>query len=212
VDGGPAITLVPATTYLGHLAVVDFVALLDGRALVTSTQRIVARDGWQAFRSANPTTVADVLARVTALPHLAPALHRHLEQFPSLDSGLSRTEQQTLEAVAAGARTIRDVFMEAAINRENPFFFGDAGFLFHIAPLARSSRPLLLVEGGSFSSETLATLDLEVHLTEAGQRVMRGVLDRVAYSGIDRWLGGVRVQGSGPVWRWDASRDAIRFV
>ncbi len=212
VDGGPAVTMVPATTYLGHIPAAEFAALFHGRQPVTSTQRIAARDAWQAFRSPNPTAVGDALARVTALPHLAPALRRHLEQFPSLDNGLSRTEQQTLEAVADGPRVLGDVFIEAGIDREDPFFFGDAGFLFHVAPLIRSSQPLLTIEDGSLDTSSLAMLGRAVTLTDAGTRVMRRALDRVAFCGIDRWLGGVRLHGNGQVWRWDASRDRIRFV
>jgi hypothetical protein len=46
-------------------------------------------------------------------------------------------------------------------------------------------------------------LDDEVRLTETGESVMRGARDRVRLNGIDRWLGGVHLEGPDAAWRWD---------
>jgi hypothetical protein len=56
------------------------------------------------------------------------------------------------------------------------------------------------------------TLERSMALTADGDRVMRGELDRVAFCGIDRWLGGVHLEGHGPVWRWDEQRQTVRLV
>jgi hypothetical protein len=213
VDSGPRITLVPTTTYLGHLPASVYPGLFEARRIVTSAERIAARDAWAAFRSADPRAIQDLLPRVTVLPHLGPALTRHLEQFPSRRNGLSRTEQQTLEAVAGGLSGLGQVFI-ATQQREEAFFMGDAGFIFHIDSLIRSHRPLLnTVETlAPFSPYDLRSLDLNVALTSLGQSVLAGESDRVELCGIDRWLGGVYLSGNGPVWRWDSERRALRFV
>ena len=49
-----------------------------------------------------------------------------------------------------------------------------------------------------------------IALTPAGRDVLHGDADRDALSGIDRWLGGVHVQGRGPAWRWSARAGHAR--
>jgi hypothetical protein len=43
--------------------------------------------------------------------------------------------------------------------------------------------------------------DGTIALTAAGRDVLQGEADRVKRCGIDRWLGGVHVQGHGRAWR-----------
>jgi hypothetical protein len=200
-DGAALVTAVPGDEYLGGQPASRFAGLFAARAEVTSSQRVAARDAWDAFRSSDPRAVVDGLTRVTVLPHLAPALRRHLQQFPSLENGLSRTEQQTLEAVARGVTRLKDVYAAANHAREEAVFMGDLAFLFHIQPLARSARPLIT----AFASFADA-----IELTDDGRRVLECQSDRVALCGIDRWLGGVHLTGNGPTWRWDATRGTVR--
>ncbi|MPY90871.1 MAG: hypothetical protein GEU99_23525 [Luteitalea sp.] len=42
-----------------------------------------------------------------------------------------------------------------------------------------------------------------ITLTDTGRAVLACDVDRVARCGLDRWLGGVHLQGTGPTWRWD---------
>jgi hypothetical protein len=213
IDGGPRVTIVPAATYLGHQPASDYPALFNGRRDVSSAERIAARDAWGAFRLADPRAIVGVLPRVTVLPHLGPALRRHLEQFPSVATGLSRTEQHTLEAVASGVTRIGDLFA-ATQQREEAFFMGDAAYLFHITSLIRSHRPLVKTADAlaPFVPSHARSLDLHVALTTLGSSVLSQDSDRIELCAIDRWLGGVHLSGNGPVWRWDADRQSLRFV
>jgi hypothetical protein len=133
---------------------------------------------------------------VTDLPHLPAALMRHLQQFPSVRTGLSRTEQQALEAVARGLSRLQDVFVQANHNSEEAVFMGDAAFLSHLRGLTQGPRPLV-------RATLPLTLDADIALTDDGRRVLAGDADRVTLCGIDRWLGGVHLRGRGPVWRWN---------
>jgi hypothetical protein len=213
VDGGPRVTIVPAATYLGHQPASDYPALFERRRDVSSPERSAARDAWAAFRSADPRSLIDALPRVTVLPNLGPALRRHVEQFPSTRNGLSRTEQQTLEVVARGVTLLRDVFI-ATQEREEAFFMGDSGYLFHISSLIRSHRPLLKTTDARapFVPSDMQTFDLRVELTTLGAAVLANESDRVELVAIDRWLGGVHLSGNGPVWRWDGDRQSLRFA
>jgi hypothetical protein len=60
--------------------------------------------------------------------------------------------------------------------------------------LTTTSPPLLAENDGALS------------LTAEGRDVLDGRADRVELCGIDRWFGGVHLQGHEVAWRWDASR------
>jgi hypothetical protein len=45
-----------------------------------------------------------------------------------------------------------------------------------------------------------------LRLTAAGRAVLDGRADRVELRGVDRWLGGVHVDGT---WRWDPERSVL---
>jgi len=235
LDGGPLLTAVPGDDYLAGLMPglkpgpagtlqpesarvvrtgsagpgfspgTRFSQLFASRCEVTSSQRLAARDAWDAFRSEDPRAIVDVLQRVTDLPYLPAALRRHLQQFPSVRNGLSRTEQQALEAVARGASRVRDVFMQANHQSEEAVFMGDAAFLFHLRGLMQGPRPLV-------RSTSPWTIDSDLTLTDDGRRVLAGYVDRVTLCGIDRWLGGVHVSGRGPAWRWHQARGTVVHV
>jgi hypothetical protein len=202
LDGSPRVTAVPSNDYLGVQPASRFTGLFAARTEVTSAQRLAARDAWAAFRSSDPRTIVDVLPRVGELPHLQFALARHLEQFPSMQNGLSRTEQQALEAIGSGVTSVREIYRASHHGREDAIFMGDAAFISHIDSLLRSSRPLL--RAGRPTRPL--TLDDDLSLTTDGQHVLENRLDRVRACGIDRWLGGVELKGTGPVWRWDTDR------
>ncbi len=208
LDGGPRLTAVPDDDYLGYQPAARFPELFAARREVTSSQRIAARDAWNAFRSEDPRAIVNVLQRVTDLPHLPAALRRHLQQFPSARNGLSRTEQQALEAIARGVTHLRDIFTQANHSSEEAVFMGDAAFLFHLRGVVRGPRPLLSradpLRQRTSAREARAALSMddELTLTDDGRRVLAGDADRVSVCGIDRWLGGTHLRGRGPVWRW----------
>ena len=213
-DRGPVVTAVPDDDYLGTQPAARFAGLFAARRQITSAQRLAAHDAWDAFRSADPRAILAVLPRVTVLPHLGPALQRHLQQFPSIDDGLSRTERQALEAIAAGHSLVKRVYVAANHEREDAVFMGDLAFLFHIRALADSPRPLIASAAGHppLTLMDASALDEVVALTDDGWRVLDGRADRVALCGIDRWLGGVHLTGHGPVWRYDPAAATVRVA
>ena len=216
VDRTPLVTAVPGDDYLSPQPAARFAGLFPARREVTSAQRVAAHDAWEAFRSNDPRAIVAALPRITALPHLAPALVRHLQQFPAIENGLSRTEQQTLEAIARGVTLVPDVYVAANHDREEAVFMSDAAFLFHTHGLMKTDRPLIArAEARARATRAEAphlTFDDELFLTDDGKRVLDGQVDRVALCGIDRWLGGVHLTGHGPVWRYDAARNTVRLA
>ncbi|HKP73996.1 MAG TPA: hypothetical protein VJT67_00575 [Longimicrobiaceae bacterium] len=194
--GATRLSMVCGAEYLGPSAPERLAARFAERETVTQAQLALGRAAWAAFRSPDPREIERIAAGGTAaLPFLRAALARHLEQYPSARNGLSRSEQQALEAIDAGARSVRDAFF-AHQQREEPVWLGDWTFSDYLAGLAGGARPLVTLNGA-------------VELTDDGRAVLAGREDRVRLNGIDRWLGGVHLTG-GQLWRWDA--EAGRLV
>src|SRR5438093_4973549 len=75
---------------LGQLHANQLVSLADTRLPVDETQYRTARAAWNAFTSPEPTEIERFIANGTsALPFIAAAMRRHLEQLPSADNALS---------------------------------------------------------------------------------------------------------------------------
>jgi hypothetical protein len=204
--GATRITLVCEAEYLGPMPVDRARELFAARRAVTGAQFELARAAWHAFCSADPTPIEALVAGDTSdLPFVAGALRRHLEQFPSVENGLSRSERQALGAIAGGCRTIREAFRAAHHAVEDPIFLGDSVFAWYLEGLAAGRAPLV-----RFGSERASGLDREVALTETGEAVHGGREDRVRANGIDRWLGGVHLAGDEAEWRWDAGAGRLR--
>jgi hypothetical protein len=194
---------IPDFNGLGQLGPDQVTALFRTRELIGEEALTLGAIAWCAFCAADPRAIEAVLASDTsALPYLAAALVRHLEQFPCRVAGVSRTERQILEAVADGVHDPRELFRSAAA-RERPPFMGDTVFWSHLDALARGAHPLLVPEGACHVDRGRVA-DVPVALTEVGHDVLAGRRDHVLLNGIDRWLGGVHLHGADAQWRWDA--------
>jgi Domain of unknown function (DUF1835) len=203
---------------LGELTPVELSSLFPQRRPITSEMLTLAHEAWDAFRSPDPTTIERVLAGDTsALPFLAGALKRHLQEFPSVTSGLSRTERQIPETLAAGPMRPVPLFVAAQRKEEAPFM-GDWSFWQFVYDLSQGSSPLVIRQDGGafvlpvFSSGTAgqtAFLEQELLLTEQGNAVLAGQVDWMQLHGIDRWLGGVHLSGHEPAWRWDQAQGHV---
>ncbi len=169
--------------------------LFPQRQPMSSEQLDLARDAWRTFRSPSPQALADLAKGTPELPFLAPALRRHLEQFPSVANGLGRTEHQALAALASGPRRAAELFLDQQEREEAPFL-GDSTFWDYLKRLAEGREPLLRID----CKERFG--DSRVTLTAAGGRVLRAENDQIELNGIDRWFGGVYLEGHRVRWRW----------
>lgn len=142
---------------------------------------------WIAITSPDPRALPLLVRRVKALPFLAGALERHLEELPDPTSGLSRTERGVLAAMARGEATTAALI--SAVQATDP----------------RYAITELVVAGALATFEHIgyATGTNGAAITALGRQALAGGLDRVAQQGIDTWRGGVQLSGTGPVWRWD---------
>jgi Domain of unknown function (DUF1835) len=194
---------------LGQLNGAQLASLIHTRQMVTDAQSDLGRAAWRAFTSPDPREIEVLLKGDTSsLPFLSAALGRHLEQFPSVDGGLSRTEREALAVLQEKPLTRRQLFF-AVQGRENPLFMGEGSFFHILAGLMSCRRPLIrTADSGPLDPRQQPAA--AIMLTQDGLCVLEGQGDHVRWNGIDRWMGGVHLQGEDAAWRWD--RTAKRLI
>jgi hypothetical protein len=217
-DNTTSLSLVGRNGVLGNLPADDFPVLMDGRGTVTADMLELGRVAWEAFRSADPRDMHRIQkSNTSVLPFLGDALLRELEEFPSIENGLSRSERQILEAVAQGPQNFSEIFRGVA-NREERVFCGDSVMADYIQRMSDCETPLITYQSGDrviaprFDSDSRAFRNAEMALTDAGRRVLGCEEDWIALGGSDRWLGGVHLAGGGATWRWDSDANALREI
>jgi hypothetical protein len=189
--GPQRITLAQSDDYLGCMDAARLRSLWERRTDATDAQLDTARRAWAAFAAPDPQPLQALASTAVALPYLRSALIRHLEEFPAVDTGLSRTERQILETLVVGSWPLDELFPAAHLEREDPFFLGDRTFFDIVDVLAAGDTPLVGLDAG------------RAWLTDAGREVLGGRMDRVEALGIDRWRGGVHLKGRRVPFRWD---------
>jgi len=194
---GTRLSLVQAGENLGELDGERLAALLPARTPVTATQLEIGRETWQAFCAPDPTALVEITGRSDpAMPFLAAALQRMLEEYPSASNGLSRTEQQLLVSVALGARTRHAIYRQSQSFEHCPW--GDASVFLRLDGLADGPHPVVdRVDARGVEVED------EFEINPLGERLLGDEDDWQRLSGgRERWIGGVRVQGTA-CWRWN---------
>jgi hypothetical protein len=192
---------------LGQLTPDELASLLETRQPVQSRQIDLAGRAWQAFRAPDPREVESLLAGDTsALPFLAAALRRHLEEYPWTTDGLSRTERRILELAREPIDTI--AAFPSVSDGETAFYIGDGSYWKVAQDLAAASLVTLAVEPASGPGLPRGIMSA----TETGRAILDGEADRVQRCGLDRWLGGVHLHGHGPTWRWNPANGRIEWA
>jgi hypothetical protein len=192
---------------LGELQPGELASLFPTRTPVTPAQSDLAERAWHAFRQPTPEALDALVGEAEgrpeglqphsqALPFLARALRRFLEEYPWTRDGLSRTERR-LMTLAADGRADWPASFPRMQEGEDAYYITDTAYAELAEALSATAPPLL-----SRSIQSPA-------LTPEGRAVLDGRSDRVRVCGIDRWLGGVHLQGRAVPWRWDGEQGRI---
>jgi hypothetical protein len=182
---------------LGQLSAEQLASLPATARPVTEDQFALGSAAWRAFRQSDPADLWALVETATpALPLLAGALRRHLLELPGREDGLALTERLCLRAVADGAGSPGEVFAALRNGLEPQPFLGDIMLWPILQHLADAPEPALM---------PFAAWNDALALTPFGQALLAGEADWCAANGIDRWLGGIRLSGTRPAWRWDAA-------
>lgn len=201
---------------LGQLNASQLRSLYETRHSLTKKELALGSEAWKAYCSPDPKVLEAFMQKdISALPFLKAALQRHLEQYPSLQAGLSRTERQILEVVASGSHKPLEIFRATQDKEESPFL-GDTPFWFYLSNLCSGKKPFLKrADSGNFSLPKADPHDPAFNeqvliLTDEGHNALAGQADWITINrGIDRWLGGVHLQGHDAAWRWDTQQATL---
>jgi hypothetical protein len=176
----PEVSLICTDQYLGPMNAAQMAQLWKLRQPVSPAQLALGHRAWVAYCSPDRAAIETLLTEdLSALPFLAAALRRHLEDFPSEKNGLSLTDRYILEAVTEGAETFKQIF-NAYQKKDEPRFMGDSILERRLQKLTKVRKPLLTPP--------------PIKITEVGRQVLAGELNHVQINGIDRWLGGVHLK------------------
>jgi RNA polymerase sigma factor (sigma-70 family) len=201
---------------LGQLNPEQLTSLLGTREPVSAEQIALGVHAWRAFTANAPTELDDLVRAgdTRALPFLAGALRRFLEDYPAVSNGLPRTERHILELLAREPLAPRRLFV-AEQRLEERVYMGDTTFWMRVLDLAGGAAPLVSVDVEPLDDDGPGGFALPngtVEITDAGRAVLAGAADWVRLDGFDRWLGGVHL--SAPVggdvdWRYDPESAAL---
>ena len=207
---------------LGELTADELAPLLDTRQRVSEAQYILAEQAWRALREPSPEALDHLRQTdLSALPFLAAALKRFFEEYPSTTDGLSRTERRLLRLAAPGPLDLWAAFPRMH-DGEDAYYITDISLAALVETLSSAPVPLITVtrsasadrpvpQGTAAADAAAAWASADVvTLTDIGRAVLSGELDRVATTGMDRWLGGVHLENGADVWRWDDKHGRIR--
>ncbi|MEM8687558.1 MAG: hypothetical protein AAGF81_09525 [Pseudomonadota bacterium] len=201
---------------LGQLTPDQVATLWSGRMDVSQDLISLASAGWAAFRSDDPQNLERFLtADLSALPFLAAALRRHLEEYPAADTGLTRTEGQILNLIAAGVQSPVDLFIQN-MELETVLFIGDWTTFSRVEELCLGPSPLLQCSpGGTFHHPPSDKLSRKafaaqaLSLSQEGRDVQAGLRSARPLRVRDEWLGGVHLNSGEPMWVWDRSNQKL---
>jgi hypothetical protein len=130
----------------GELAPTDIASLFHARSRVTPQQFAVAAVAWDAFRSGSRAGIASLLQGDTsALPFLAPALRRFLDEDATEPGGLTRSERRLIEQLQRGPVDIHAAFTGMHEN-ETAYYITDVSFWEMVKGLASRSPALISVD------------------------------------------------------------------
>ena len=211
---GKRVSLVVVDGYIPPLSAAKIRELDAARPAVTPDQLELARRAWKAFGSDNPLAILALLSDDTsALPYLAAALKRHLEEFPSIENGLSRSEYEALSAIDDGHTTPVAAFLDVA-KRQESVFLGDTIFWWYLERLSGRKNALLTwIDGTPVVAPTPKTsrefVKRELKVTPLGREVLSARRDWQALNTSARWLGGVEIVPGKSVWRWDEGQRTL---
>lgn len=192
----------PRFAGLGELSPDELASLFPQRQSLTEEEVALGSELWLAFGATDPRRLSDLVVDgdTHALPFVAGALTRHLEDFPSTVNGLSRSERQILSAVRQGTCTAMEVFLASALLEER-VFMGDSTFFTIMKRLTHGRAPVLSHDG-AFHSNAVPTGVFG--LTDVGNAVLDGRADYIEVNGIDRWMGGAHLTDGS--FRWTGTR------
>jgi hypothetical protein len=180
------------------------------RNAISSKQIELARRAWELYCGPDPMLLFTFARKhVKSAPVLCDALLCQLENYPSVRNGLSFSEQALLQEVERRGTIVRVVAQVLA--NDDKFRTGDAELFDLLLAFLTCETPLIEPTEGNLNITSYAEfINLAVELSAAGRDVLSGRSDNVILNGLNRWIGGVHLEGRVSPWRWDSERRVLK--
>lgn len=195
---------------LGQLPAEALRMLWASRRPVTVEMLQLASQAWDALRSEDPRPFARIAGmKAAALPDLPGAALRHIQELPSLVSGLSLTEHLVLHVLSEEETcTIGHIFQLLNLMGRDPLpYLGDAGLVSVIRCMEAASEPAFV---RTRTTPDEHELNHQLTITDVGRAVLAGRRDWLSLNPPERWVGGVRIEPGKPTWRWcERTREVV---
>jgi hypothetical protein len=196
---------------LGQLPPEALRLLWERREPISEEQLAFGRDTWRAFRAPDPRALAALVrAGTPLLPALAAALHRHLQELPSVRDGLGLTHRLLLKRLADDGAQRVGKLVGLVMHGDDPLpGLGDLGYDLALRELAAQPEPLVL-RSGALAAD--AWHRDEISITEFGLAVLAGKRDALDVPLPERWVGGVRIAPRQRTWRWNERTRGVALA
>lgn len=190
---------------LGQLPPEALRVLWSRRTQASSSQLQLGLVAWKALARSDPRPLATLMRSGTkALPLLAPALERHLRELPSINNGLSLTEEMALRLLAQSPLNLIRMIGRMTYETDPLPGQGDMNVRNRVLALERAREPLFTRRPGVDRQGRARTPWTDVlEISELGRAVLRGEVDLRDLHPPSRWVGGVHIGPANPDWRWD---------
>lgn len=168
---------------------------------VTEEQFSIGQQIWSELKSESPEALLKIVqAGTPKLPTMSKAVARHLQELPSLNSGLSLVEELTLRILAdKGSINAARLFSWYTNHYEPLTFLGDTQYWDNIHRLATGKTPAIVIsKTGSLPK------DWQVELTDIGSALLTESIDWLTITQSKRWIGGIEINPDDSIhWRVD---------
>ncbi|WP_077568708.1 sigma-70 family RNA polymerase sigma factor [Paenibacillus ihbetae] len=198
---------------LGQLSTEQLETLSGTWHAIGEDELALGRMLWEAYTSDRPEQHQRMLeVDSSALPFARDAFEAHLARLPSVGNGLGIIEQTTLEAVADGVHQPYELFRRVG-DQLHMLGMGDLEFWFYLARMTEGPDPLLVIDGTApfpdFKQAAPHFQDRMLQVTNPGREVLAGKAGDARTGIIDKWVGGLHVQGEALSLRWDPERKSV---
>lgn len=188
---------------LGQLPVEAIRLLWDKRRTVTDESLQLASKTWEAFTQSEPRPLAaQMRTGCAALPHLGRALHRLLQELPSVIDGMSLTERLVLQVLSSHDASINELLSALTYELDPLPLATDFMLVQTIERMQNLSQPPFTRKAGIDVWRDILAINA------TGRRLLAGEFDLMSMKPIIRWVGGVEIQDV-PTWRWDERKREV---
>ncbi|KKC98400.1 DUF1835 domain-containing protein [Photobacterium halotolerans] len=193
---------------LGQLPAEGLRSLWQHRRTVDAVTLKRASELWQGFCAPDPAALLALLdaSWLSQFENMAQVIHRHLQELPHQQSGLSLTQSLALTVLStSGKMTVANLFRDYQALEPLPFL-GDLMFWVLLKPLLQGCQPLI---GLDPSTGATSWLEQTVSITELGRLCLTQQQKMVSGT---YWVGGIKVSPE-QHWAWDhASLSSLHWV